>query len=151
MTAGPGISATARSSASRLLSQQLNRLSDRYIRGVELSFEVESYEDYADGQMVGRTELQMEISRKFLDERLRITAGGNLELEDETRRQLHPSDIAGDFSVEYLITPDGRLIVKVYRERNFQDVFDGEVVETGLALIFRQTYNRFRELFRRKE
>ena len=151
MTAGPGISATARSSASRLLSQQLNRLSDRYIRGVELSFEVESYEDYADGQMVGRTELQMEISRNFLDERLRITAGGNLELEDETRRQLNPSDIAGDFSVEYLITPDGRLIVKVYRERNFQDVFDGEVVETGLALIFRQTYNRFRELFRRKE
>jgi len=151
MTAGPGISATARSSASRLLSQQLNRLSDRYIRGVELRFEVESYEDYTDGQMVGRTELQMEISRNFLDERLRITAGGNLELEDEIRRQLNPSDIAGDFSVEYLITPDGRLIVKVYRERNFQDVFDGEVVETGLALIFRQTYNRFRELFMRKE
>lgn len=151
MTAGPGITSTARSSASRLLSQQLNRLSDRYIRGVELSFEVESFEEYSDGQMVGRTELQMEISRDFLDDRLRITAGGNLELEDETRRQLNPSDIAGDFSIEYLITPDGRLIVKVYRERNFQDVFDGEVVENGLAVIFRQTYDRFRELFRRKE
>lgn len=151
MTAGPGISATARSSASRLLSQQLNRLSDRYIRGVELSFDIESYEDYADGQMVGRTELQMEISRDFLDDRLRITAGGNLELEDETRRQLNPADIAGDFSVEYLVTPDGRLVIKVYRERKFQDVFDGEVVENGLAVIFRQTYNRFRELFRRKQ
>lgn len=151
VTGGPGLSTTARTSASRLLSQQLNRLSDRYIRGVDLSFEVESYEELYDGQVVGRTELQMEISRDFLDERLRITAGGHLELEDETRRQLNPADIAGDFSVEYLLLPDGRLIARVFRERNFQDIYEGEVVETGVALIFRQSFDRFREIFRRRQ
>ncbi len=148
---GPGLTATARSSASRILSQQLNRLSERYVRGIDIQFGVESYEQVVDGEVVGRTELQMEISRDFLDDRLRITAGGNLELEDETRRQLSPADIAGDFSVEYLLTPDGRLIVKGYRERKYQDVFDGELVETGLSLIFKQTYRRFRELFRTRQ
>jgi len=151
VTAGPGITSTARSSASRLLSQQLNRLSDRYIRGVDISFDLESYEQVEDGQMVGRTELQMEVSRDFLDQRLRITAGGHLELEDETRRQINPADMAGDFSVEYLLDPDGRFTLKGYRERKFQDVFDGEVIETGVSFIFRQTFDHFGELLRRKE
>ncbi len=151
VTAGPGISATARTSASRLLSQQLNRLSDRYIRGIDISFEMESYEEIDDGQLVGRTELQMEVSRDFLDQRLRITVGGHLELEDETRRQVNPADIAGDFSVEYLLDPDGRLTLKGYRERKYQDIYEGELVETGLSLIFRQTFNHFRELFMKKE
>ncbi len=151
VTGGPGITATARSSASRILSQQLNRLSDKYIRGIDLSFEVESYEQVVNGQLAGRTELQMEVSRDFLDQRLRITAGGHLELEDETRRQINPADIAGDFSVEYLLDADGRFTLKGYRERKFQDVFDGEVIETGLSLIMRQTFTQFRELFMKKE
>ncbi len=151
VTGGPGISATARGSASRILSQQLNRLSDKYIRGIDLSFEVESYEQVVNGQIAGRTELQMEVSRDFLDQRLRITAGGHLELEDETRRQINPADIAGDFSVEYLLDPDGRFALKGYRERKFQDVFDGEIIETGLSLIMRQTFTHFRELFMKRE
>ena len=149
--AGPGLTSTARTSASSILSQQLNRLSDRYVRGVDISFDLTSYEVLDNGQVAGRTELEMEVSRDFLDERLRITAGGNIELEDETRRQVNPSDIAGDFSVEYLLTPDGRFTLRGYRERKYQDIYDGELVETGLSVIFRQTYTTFRELFMRKE
>ncbi|MFP4468496.1 MAG: translocation/assembly module TamB domain-containing protein [Bacteroidales bacterium] len=149
--AGPGLSSSARSSASSILSRQLNRLSDRYIKGMDINFDLASYEAYDEGQVTGRTELQMEVSRDFLDERLRITAGGNIELEDETRRQVNPSDIAGDFSAEYLLTPGGRFTIKGYRERKYEDIYDGELVETGISLIFRQTYNSFRELFMRKE
>ncbi len=151
VTSGPGLSSTARTSASRILSQQLNRLSGKYIRGVDINFELESYEGIEEGQVVGRTELQMEVSRDFMDQRLRITAGGHFELEDETRRQLDPSDIAGDFSVEYLLDPSGRYTIRGYRERRFQDVFDGELIESGVSLIFRQTFDSFREIFIRKE
>ncbi len=148
---GPGLASTARTSGSRILTQQLNRLSDRFVRGIDLNFDIESYEEVQEGQVVGRTELQLEVSRDFFNQRLRITAGGQLELEDETRRQLNPADIAGDFSVEYLLSPDGRYILKGFRERKYQDVFDSELIETGLSLVFRQTFNHFRELIGRKE
>ncbi len=148
---GPGLSSTARSSASRILTQQMNRLSDRYIRGVDLSFDVESYEEIANGRPEGRTTLQVEISRDFFDQRLRVTAGGQVNLEDESGRQVQPTDIAGDFSVEYLLTADGRYILKGFRQKNYQDVFEGEVTETGVSLIFRKTYQRFRDLFIRKK
>ncbi len=148
---GAGLTSAARASASRVLSQQLNRMSGRYIRGVDLNFEVESYEDYAPGGKAGTTDLHMEVSKDFFDERMRITAGGNIELEDERRRQLSPGDIAGDFSLEYLLAPDGSIILKGYRRSEFYDIFEGEVTETGMSLIFTKTYNRIRELFERDD
>jgi len=148
---GTGLSTAARASVSRMLSQQLNRMSERYIRGVNINFEVESYEDYTGVGIGGRTDLSVEVSRNFFDERLRITAGGNIELEDERRRETGAEDIAGDFQVEYLLNPDGSLIIKGFRKEQFYDVFEGEIIETGVSLMFTRSYNRLRELFGRRE
>ena len=149
--AGPGISTTARSSASQILSQQLNRLSDRYVKGVDISFDLESYEVDREDEAVGRTELQVEVSRDFFNERVRVVVGGNIELEDETHRETRPGDIAGDFTLEYLITPRGDLIFRGFRKREYGDLIEGELTTTGVSLIFSRSYNRFRELFRREE
>ncbi|MFN2394971.1 MAG: translocation/assembly module TamB domain-containing protein [Bacteroidales bacterium] len=147
---GGGISTTARSSASQILSQQLNRFSDKYVRGVDINFEVESFVDFTNGEPEGRTELQMEISRDFFDERVKITVGGNIELEDETRRR-EANEIAGDFNIEYLLTPAGNLILKGFRKKNYGDIFDDQVIDTGIALMFSRSYNQFRDLFKKEE
>lgn len=148
---GGGLSTTARNSASRILSQQLNRISDQYIRGVKMNFEIESYEDFSGGEAGGRTELQLEVSRNFLDERLRLQVGGNIELEDETRRQASAGEIAGDFLLEYLLNPQGNLVLRGFRKKEFGDLFDGEVVKSGISLLFTKNYNRFQDLFMKKE
>jgi translocation and assembly module TamB len=147
---GGGLSGTARTSASQILSQQLNRISDRYIRGVDINFEVESFVDFTNGEAAGRTELQMEVSRDFFDDRVRITVGGNIELEDETRRR-EATEIAGDFNIEYLLTPSGNLILRGFRKKNYGDIFDDQVIDTGIALMFSRSYNRFRDLFKKEE
>ena len=148
---GPGISTTARRSASQIMSQQLNRLSDRYVRGVNISFELESYEvDRAEDDAVGRTELQVEISRDFFDDRVRVAVGGHIELEDETHRERGAGDIAGDFSLEYLLTPEGDLLLRGFRQREYGDLIDGQITKTGVSFIFSRSYNRFREVFRRE-
>ncbi len=149
--AGGGITSTARSSVSQMLSQQLNRMSDRYIRGLDISFEMESYEDFADGEGTGRTELQMEVSRNFFDERFRITVGGNIELEDEMRRRTGAGDIAGDFSLEYLLTPEGNLLIRGFRTRDYSDLVEPDLTRTGISLIFSRSYNNIRDIFRRRE
>jgi len=148
---GGDFATTARSSASQLLTQQLNRLSDRYIRGIDINFEVESFMDFTQGDGTGRTELQMEVSKNFFDERVKITVGGNIELEDENRRQTNTADIAGDFSIEYLLTPKGNARLKGFRTKNYTDIFDDHLYETGVAIIVSRSYNRFRDLFRKEE
>ncbi len=150
LTGGPGFSATARSSASQILSQQLNKISDRYIRGFDINFEVESTVEFTNGEAAGRTELQLEVSRDFFDERVRITVGGNIELEDETRDR-DATDIAGDINIEYLLTPDGNLILRGFRKRRYGDIIHSDFTENGIAIMFSRSYNRFRDLFKREE
>jgi len=148
---GAGLTSTARSSASQILTQQLNRLSQRYIKGVDIDFNVRSSVDYTGEQQAGSTELQMKVSRDFFDERVKVTVGGNIELENEEQQQRQASDIAGDFMIEYYITPEGNLSLKGFRTKNYTDIFDGEVIETGVSLEFSKSYDRFRELFRKEE
>jgi hypothetical protein len=146
---GPGIAATARSSASQILSQQLNRLSDRYVRGVDITFDLESYEVNRADEAVGRTELQVEVSRDFFDDRVRVVVGGNIELEDDTHRETRPGDIAGDFMLEYMVTPGGNLLLRGFRTREYGDLIEGELTTTGVSLVFSRSFTRFRDLFRR--
>ena len=148
---GPGLEAAARTSASRILSQQLNRLSGQYIRGVDIQFDVQSHEDFLGDGTGGSTQLNVEVSRNFLDERMRVTVGGNIELEDDRRREASAGDIAGDFAIEYLLNPDGSLVIKGFRKKDFGDLFEGQIIETGLALMFVRTYNHLRELFMKRE
>lgn len=137
---GGGLTATARSSASKILTQQLNQFARKRVAGVEIAFDVELYED--------ATELQVDLERAFLDDRLRVEVGGRVDLEDRNRSQ-RSSDIVGDVAVEYNLTPDGRYRLRAFRKNEFQMLIDGDVVETGLSLIFTKDFDRFRDLFRR--
>ncbi len=146
---GGGLSATARTSGSKFLTQQLNVLSGRYIRGIDIDFEVQSYEDYSADGSEGRTELQIQLSRRFLDDRLAVEVGGHIELEGERKRQSGISDIAGDMAVEYMLTQDGRYRIRGFRRTEYQSFFDGDLISTGLSLVYTRDFNSFRELFKR--
>lgn len=146
---GAGLTATARTSASKLLTQQLNALSGRYIRGIDIQFDVESYEDFTDEGPVGRTELQLQVSQRFLDDRLVVEVGGQFDLEGERARQTEISDIAGDVAVEYVLTKDGRFRLRGFRKTEYGALGDGEVIFTGLSLVYAREFNRFIDLLRR--
>jgi translocation and assembly module TamB len=146
---GGGLSARARSSASRIMTQQLNALSGKYLRGLVISFEIESYEDYTEDGTIGRTELQLQVSQRFLDDRIIVELGGNVDLEGERKKQIELMDIAGDIAVEYLITQDGRYRLRGFRETEYHGLVDGEITTTGLSLVMTRDFNTFVELFRK--
>lgn len=144
---GSDVSSTARTSVSKLLTEQLNRLGDN-IKGVQLDFDVKSYEDYSTGTAQGQTELQLGLSKSLLNDRLVVKVSGNLDVEgDQAGNQNSVSDFIGDLALEYKLTPDGRLRITGFRNSNY-DMIDGELVETGAGIIYIKDYDAFRELFR---
>ncbi len=143
--AGGGFESTARSSVSKILSDQLNRLSEN-IKGVELSFDVKSYEDYTSGQAEGQTELQLGVSKSLLNDRLVVKLSGNIDIEGENANR-DATDYIGDLAIEYKITQDGRFRITGFRNSNY-DMIDGELIETGTGLIYVKDYNSLSELFK---
>lgn len=140
----------ARNSVSKLLSQQLNRLAGNYVKGVQLNINLQSYEDYTSGEAEGRTELELGVSKQFFNNRLNVQVGGNIDLEGEKVKENNISNITGDLSGEYKLTPEGTYQLHFYR-RNDYDMLQGEIIESALGFVFTKDYDRERELFKRTE
>lgn len=147
---GPTASSLARESASKILSQQLNNLAGDLIEGIELEFDLDSTDDFSTGQRESRTDLNVALSKKLLDDRLKITVGSSFGLEGPQQENQDATNIAGDISAEYQLTKDGRYRVKAYRKNLYQVALLGEVVETGVAFIITIDYNKFKEIFGKK-
>lgn len=146
--AGFSAEGLVRNSVSSLLSDQLNKLAGNLIEGVDLNFGLTSGEDYSSGTATNRTDLNVGLSKRFLNDRLTVTVGNNFNLEGNQQGQ-KATNIAGDVSVNYKLSKDGRYALRAYRRDEFI-VIQGQIIETGLGFTLTVDYNRFREIFRKR-
>ena len=126
----------ARSSASQILSTQLNRLSEQYIAGTNLNVGLDSYQDYSTGSAEGRTQLKLALSKQLFDERMTVQVGGNVDLEGRRAQENSINNIAGDLNALYKLTGDGRWQLKVFRQDTYEGAIDGDVTKTGVGVVF---------------
>ena len=144
---------TARQTLGNFLSRQLNRFASRHLEGVDLSVDVESYEQRGEDIPGARTDVTLGLSREFLDERLTVEVGGRVALEEEMEegRTVEAGDLTGNFSVEYKLTRDGTYRLRAFNRTDYEDEIEGEVTKTGMSFIFSREFDAFRNLFKRKQ
>jgi hypothetical protein len=143
-------SSYARQSVSKLLTEQLNKLAAGLFDGVDLTFDVTSTDDYTTGDRRNRTELNIGLSKRLLNERLTVSVGSNFELEGPKNSSQKASNVIGNLEVKYSISRDGRYMIRFYRKNEYEGIVDGYIVETGLSFIISVDYNRFIELLRKR-
>ncbi len=139
---GGGLSGFARSSVSQILTEQLNRLSEKFIKGVSLNVGVESYQDYSSGNAEGRTQLQLALSKQLFNERVTVSVGGNVDLEGDRSQQNSINNFAGDIKVGYKMTEDGRWQLQVFRQNTYGGAIEGDLIETGVGIVFTIDYDK---------
>jgi hypothetical protein len=151
-SSGEGFSAAsfARQSVSRLMTEQLNQLAAGLIEGVDLNFDVASSDDYSTGERRNRTDLNVGLSKRLLNDRLTVTVGSNFELEGPQQSNQRSNNIAGNVAVNYQLDKTGRYYLRFYRRNDYQGVVDGYIIETGLGFIITVDYNRIREILHAK-
>ncbi|MBK9492091.1 MAG: translocation/assembly module TamB [Haliscomenobacter sp.] len=155
-SAGGAINAgsLARQSVSKLLTEQLNNLAGDLIAGVDINFDVVSSEDYTSGSLQNKTDLNVGVSKRLLNDRLNVSIGTNFELEGG--RQTNQTGTGGsstspNLNVEYALTQDGRYLIRAYRRNEYEGVVEGYVVETGVSFIMSVDYNEFKEIFENRK
>jgi translocation and assembly module TamB len=148
-SSGPGLTpeSFARQSVSKLLTEQLNELAASLVKGVNLNFDVVSQDDYSTGDRQQRTDLNVALSKKLLNDRLTVTVGSNFELEGAQNAQQQSTNIAGNVALDYQLSKDGRYLLRGYRKNDYQGVLEGYIIETGIGFIITVDYNKFKEIF----
>jgi len=146
-----GTSALIRSTVGKFLSAQLNQLSSKLIPGVEMNFDIQSYDDYQTGQAEGRTQVEIGVKKQLFNERLSVQLGGAIDVEGARAQQNSVSDFTSDVTLEYKMTKDGRFRMKGFRHNQYEGAIDGQLVETGVGVMFVRDFNRWSRLFKSRK
>jgi len=140
-------------SVSRLLSNQLNQLAASLIKGVDINFDINSEKDYSTGVEQNRTDVNVSVSKKLLNDRLVVNVGSNVTSQGSASSVIatQNSSITGNFSIDYKLSKNGKYMVRAYRQNDTQEIIEGQVIETGVSFILTLDYDQFRELFQSKK
>lgn len=139
-------------SVSELLSNQLSYWLTQVDQNLEVNFDLGNFDQEAFNTF------QLRLSYSFLNGRLRVTRDGAFN------NQYNRSDVSnmlGDWTVDYLLTPDGTLKIKMFNRTNVNQLtssFGGQtIISTGFSLMSTKSFNSWKELLniahqrRRKE
>lgn len=146
---GAGASDFARRSVSRMMSNELNKLSAKYVEGLQIDVDVQSYNQVNNGQQRGNTQVEVGVTKTLFDERLSVQIGGNVPIEgqDASSNSSNAKNITGDVTVEYKLTKNGRYKVKAFRKNEYDGISNGTIVETGAGIMYIRNFTHFKELF----
>ncbi|WP_036194888.1 translocation/assembly module TamB domain-containing protein [Maribacter antarcticus] len=144
-----GTAAIARDNVNKVLSSELNAFSDKVFgnSGFEIDFDLDSFTDYQGDNPQDRTQININAKKKLFNDRLIVTAGSAVYVEGSAQPGQEETPIIGNVSLEYLLTKDGKYRLKGFRKSSYENIIDGQLIVTGVALIFNREFNKFSQLF----
>jgi hypothetical protein len=146
-TAGGQLASVARSSVSSFLTVQLNQWGASILPGVQLNFDVQSYEDSSSGKAFGKTLVDLGAKKQLFNDRLSIEIGGTIDMQGQKLDQNAAKDIGGNMAIEYKLTQDGMYSLKGFRRMQYEGALEGQVTETGAGVVYSRSFNLWRQLF----
>ncbi|MEO6290784.1 MAG: translocation/assembly module TamB domain-containing protein [Ginsengibacter sp.] len=141
----------ARQSVSKLLTEQLNQLTEGLIKGVDINFDLSSQQDYTTGTQQNRTDFNVGLSKRLLNDRLTVSVGNDFQLEGPRPANGQQSAIAGNIAIDYKLSKNGAYMLRAYRKNDYTGQIEGYVIETGVSFIISVNFNKFRQIFMTKE
>jgi hypothetical protein len=144
------MSGSVANSVSELLSNQLSYWMSQVDDNLEIDVDL--------GTMDQETfnTFQLRLSYTFLNGRLRVTGDGTFNNQTSTTntgtQPGNTSPVAGDWTVDYLLTPDGKFKVKMYSRTNVNQLATNTTnqttLTTGVSLMYTQSFNELKDLLR---
>lgn len=121
---------------------------NKYTRkaGLTVGFDSHNTEDN-----IARTDVTYQFSRQLFNDRVRVKIGGRISTDsNEGQSNTLQDNLVDDISIEYVLTRKRNLYVKVFRHSNYESVLDGEVTQTGVGIVWRKNFRKFKDLFKNK-
>lgn len=144
---GPGSTAKVATGnpLNAFLQQELNRWAQNSIKGVDLSFGIDSYDESDPGGQ--HTDYSYRVSKNLFGNRVRAVIGGSFSTDADPTQNLR-ENIIGDVSLEYMLDKRDNMFIKLFRHTGYESILEGEITETGVGFVIRKRLLRFTDLFR---
>ena len=145
---GAGTKGNANLSGNQLysfLTSRLNSWAANNIRGVDISFGIDQYDQTYGGNTSTTTSYSYRVSKSFFNDRFKIIVGGNYT--DSDADENFSQNLINDISFEYLLNKSGSMYVRIFRHTGYESILEGEITQTGVGFVLKRKINSLWELF----
>ncbi|MDE5969520.1 MAG: translocation/assembly module TamB, partial [Muribaculaceae bacterium] len=147
---GPGTKADSNIGGNALysfLESQLNSWAANNIKGVDISFGINQYDQTTNGATSTTTSYSYRVSKSLFNDRFKIVVGGNYT-DDNDPDQNIAEDLINDISFEYLLNQNGTMLVRIFRHTGFESILEGEITQTGVGFVYKRKIQNLGEMFK---
>lgn len=147
---GPGTVGKANLTSNPLnafIQKELNQWARNNLKNIDLSFGIDTYDQYKDGGASQRTDYSYKLSKTLFNDRVRVVIGGSFSPDVDPNENLK-ENLVDDISLEYMLNKRDNMFIKVFRHTGYESILEGEVVQTGFGFVVRKKLLHLRELFK---
>lgn len=122
---------------------------NKYTRKTGLTFGFDSYNTDSE---TTRTDFTYQFSKQLFNDKVSVKIGGRVSSDNNEGNANNnlQDNLVDDISIEYRFTKKRNLFLKVFRHSNYESVLEGEVVQTGIGIVWRKSFRKVKDLFVRK-
>jgi hypothetical protein len=167
MVSGRSLGNSATNTVSEFLSSQLSLYTGSFfdnlnVKDMDLNVNYKTYDQAsliaASDNLNARKEVQLALTKKFFNHRLSVNVGGNLDFGDNYQQVAGSTNTVnskntyatGDFEIEYVLDKNGAWRAKTYNRNDYDNFNNRNINKTGIGLSFRQDFDNWGDLFRRR-
>lgn len=130
------------SALTSVLSSQINSLMGN-LKNASLSVGVEDHDDSETGSK--RTDYSFRYSQRLFNNRFQIVIGGKVSQGENAMNDAE--SFIDNISLEYRLDRTGTRYIRLFYDKNYESVLEGEITETGVGIVLRKKLDKLSELF----
>ena len=134
------------SALNSFLQSEINNIAGNALKSVDITLGMEQYDQNGSGAGGERTDFSFRFAKRFYNDRISIILGGRVSTGQDVNAG-QSQQFIDNVSIEYRLDNSGTRYIKLFHNKNYESLLEGEITETGAGIVLRKKMLRLRELF----
>ena len=136
---------TAGNALSSFIDAKINQISGSAIKNFDVNIGINDAMNSETGN--NYTNYSFSFSKRFLNDRITIVIGGEVNSGDRPDRSAGNETFINNVSLEWRLNDSGSRYVRIFYDKNYQSLLEGEITETGVGYVYKRKLGSLKELF----
>lgn len=132
---------TVSNALTSFLDAKINDLAGDAMKNVSINVGITDVENKETGSSY--TNYSFSFAKRFWNNRLTIVVGGEVNSGDTPESD---NSFINNVSLEWRLTADGNRYLRLFYDKNYESILEGEITETGVGYVYKRKLNNLSEL-----
>ena len=133
---------TVSNALSSFLDAKINELAGNAMKSVSVNIGINNAQNAETGDAYKN--YSFSFRKRFWNDRITIVIGGEVNSGNTATGN---ESFINNVSLEWKISNSGNRHLRLFYDKNFESLLEGEIIETGIGYIYKRKLNNLRELF----